>query len=640
MMTSKPFSISLHVQSPTGNTTRVAKALAAHIEAHVAKQDWYTNEPLCMIGVPVYAGRVPNLMLPWLKALRGEGKKAVALVTYGGRHYDDALIELVDHLTDQGFHVVGAGAFVAPHSFDPKLIQNRPNAQDDQALSDFAAAIVRSAQNSRESLDLFSLGLGQRPYRNYLKPNDEAGQPIDFKRIKPAVDYGRCTRCGACVKVCPHRSIPIDAPHTTPGKCSKCNACVQICPVSARMFVDLGYLWHLNELRAKCSEQALNLWTVGVSLEPLALSEDIAAYKQFVKAHYDQDENFRDYITPVIDEFYKHQSLFSKRCQIQGFWIKEGLKEKPLGAVSFLVHKAYPSVLQILFMEYPDRLDVAYAIWHAANKHAKAMGAWRITVGLSGHVNYGLGLSISQNHRATFGAPYSKTYYAAHLDHLAKDFPNLVRKGVTSYAYKWSDAGFPMNDQQMDRLARRSAGKLSYRIANIHRFALDQQDLAIYTKLNNACFTKHDFYYPRHPGEDLALFKDLRHFMVHGSLIFAYYENEPVGFLLWYPDWSEWMRPGETLSIATYLKCMAKGAVSKPSAFKIVEWAVLPEHAKKGVPLAMLKACEAQIKKYHFSQMYTSWILDENINSNTFAKHWATPSEHYAAYRMDIDHHD
>lgn len=49
-------------------------------------------------AVPVYAGRVPNVLLKYLNSMQGYGAKAVPLVLYGNRDYDDALVELTDIL--------------------------------------------------------------------------------------------------------------------------------------------------------------------------------------------------------------------------------------------------------------------------------------------------------------------------------------------------------------------------------------------------------------------------------------------------------------------------------------------------------------------------------------------------------------
>ena len=49
---------------------------------------------LVVLGTPVYAGRVPNLLIPFISSLRGSGALAVPVVCYGNRAYDDALMEL------------------------------------------------------------------------------------------------------------------------------------------------------------------------------------------------------------------------------------------------------------------------------------------------------------------------------------------------------------------------------------------------------------------------------------------------------------------------------------------------------------------------------------------------------------------
>ena len=46
-------------------------------------------------GSPTYAGRLPNVLLPFLRGrFTGGGAAAVAVVLYGNRGYDDALKEL------------------------------------------------------------------------------------------------------------------------------------------------------------------------------------------------------------------------------------------------------------------------------------------------------------------------------------------------------------------------------------------------------------------------------------------------------------------------------------------------------------------------------------------------------------------
>ena len=49
---------------------------------------------LVVFGTPVYAGRVPNLLIRFVAAVQGNGALAVPVVCYGNRAYEDALGEL------------------------------------------------------------------------------------------------------------------------------------------------------------------------------------------------------------------------------------------------------------------------------------------------------------------------------------------------------------------------------------------------------------------------------------------------------------------------------------------------------------------------------------------------------------------
>ena len=73
----------------------------------------FSQSDLVVLGTPVYAGRVPNVLLPFLREKnRGGGALAEPVVLFGNRNYDDALIELRDILQQDGFRCVAAGAFV------------------------------------------------------------------------------------------------------------------------------------------------------------------------------------------------------------------------------------------------------------------------------------------------------------------------------------------------------------------------------------------------------------------------------------------------------------------------------------------------------------------------------------------------
>ena len=125
--------------SGTGTTRRtvehIACGLAEKLSLPVEKVDFsrppvrqqelrFDGADLVVLGTPVYAGRVPNVLLPFLQEkIVGGGALAVPVVLFGNRAYDDALMELRNILAADGLHPVAAAAFVGEHSFSRVLGQ-------------------------------------------------------------------------------------------------------------------------------------------------------------------------------------------------------------------------------------------------------------------------------------------------------------------------------------------------------------------------------------------------------------------------------------------------------------------------------------------------------------------------------------
>ena len=105
--------------SATGTTkktvTRIARRLADALGAVYEEYDYTLPAArqqaltipageLAVVGCPTYAGRVPNLLMPYLRDMvRGSGALAVPVALFGNRNYDDALMELSQLLTAGGF---------------------------------------------------------------------------------------------------------------------------------------------------------------------------------------------------------------------------------------------------------------------------------------------------------------------------------------------------------------------------------------------------------------------------------------------------------------------------------------------------------------------------------------------------------
>ena len=212
--------------SPTGGTKKVADAIAGGFNTPVVEMDLTKPDASVILGenealmavLPVYAGRVPQISLERLSVLKGSGQKAVAVVVYGNREFDDALLETKNALEAGGFQVIAAAAFIAEHSIVRSIAAGRPDAEDEALCRQFAADVMAKLDNPT------SVNVpGNDPYVE-LKPS----------AFHPAANEN-CVKCGVCAEKCPVGAIPLDDPNKTLGDvCINCMRCVQVCPLRSR----------------------------------------------------------------------------------------------------------------------------------------------------------------------------------------------------------------------------------------------------------------------------------------------------------------------------------------------------------------------------------------------------------------------
>ena len=203
----------------------------------------FTETDLVFWGSPTYAGRLPNVLLPFLRGnFTGGGAAAVAVVLYGNRSYDDALKELCEVLTGNGFLAAAGAAVTAEHAFAPALAHGRPNGEDRAAAAEFARKTALTLWG-REHIIPVTVP-GREPIGAYYTPLGLDGEPARFLKAKPKTDPEQCTRCGLCAAVCPMGSIPREEPTECTGICIKCQGCIRECPAGAKYFDDEAFLSH------------------------------------------------------------------------------------------------------------------------------------------------------------------------------------------------------------------------------------------------------------------------------------------------------------------------------------------------------------------------------------------------------------
>lgn len=271
--------------SPTGGTEHIVSLLAEEmgkclkLPVHKIsftlpderkKSCTFTEEDLLILGTPVYAGRIPNKILPDVdRSFEGNGTLAVAVSVFGNRNYDDGLMELALLLENHGFCVAAAAAAAARHAFSDDIGAGRPDKQDEEELRVFARRAAEKIKEfsgeekivngNKSSCGVSALQItGHNPVGPYYTPLRADGQPAKFLKAKPVTDENLCNRCGTCAQVCPMGSISREDPSVVNGICIKCQACIRSCPAQAKHFEDEDFLSHVEMLREHYTRRAAN----------------------------------------------------------------------------------------------------------------------------------------------------------------------------------------------------------------------------------------------------------------------------------------------------------------------------------------------------------------------------------------------
>jgi ferredoxin len=217
--------------SPSSTTKKVVEQIASNFSnkketydlLNFNSQKEFSSDDIAIVGMPVFAGRIPKSGRERLAKLKGDNTKAIAVVNYGNAHVSDALLELVDLLKENNFDVIAAASTVSHHSIFSGVAVGRPDESDIEKINEFGKKCQEKIE-SGESLE--SEIPGNRPY-------------TDYKQLPFVIscDEMLCAFCYDCVSICPEKAIPDDDPIDTDlDLCSRCTACIHICPEDARMF--------------------------------------------------------------------------------------------------------------------------------------------------------------------------------------------------------------------------------------------------------------------------------------------------------------------------------------------------------------------------------------------------------------------
>lgn len=288
--------------------------------------------------------------------------------------------------------------------------------------------------------------------------------------------------------------------------------------------------------------------------------------------------------------------------------------------------KELPEYVQLCFFEaLSGQQEAVNLLVEQAIEYGRKKQCRKLVIGLFGHVNYGLGFLDSHygevNSFSSLGNPeyYNQYFRTMHCSEIK----------LNSYITH------SLHDQMKRYHAIIDKMNRNYEFRSFDRKQFDK-DSKIYTDLNNACFMEHRYYYHRDYIDDAEMLKELFLFMKEDSIIYAFREGQPVGFVMWYPDYNELAKPGESFGTKHYFKNLFRN--KKIRTAKVMEYGVLPEYRGSGLPVALINKVYEILENYGCERVETSWILDENQDSNSFCKEICDEGyKDYVVYEKTIE---
>lgn len=215
--------------SPTYTSKKSAVSIARGLEGELTEIDLtlekaipkmtFSRHDVVVFGFPVYSGRILHEALNRLKIFKGDHTSCVITVTYGNRHYDDALLELFNIVKEKGFIPIAGAALIGEHTYGHIQV-GRPN-RDDLYRDELFGSLVRL--KLRDDNFSFVSVPGKYPYR-------EGGMGGIYRPETNEL----CNQCGICVNMCPVDAISKNNCKTISDKCIACFRCIRICPMHAK----------------------------------------------------------------------------------------------------------------------------------------------------------------------------------------------------------------------------------------------------------------------------------------------------------------------------------------------------------------------------------------------------------------------
>ena len=378
------------------------------------------------------------------------------------------------------------------------------------------------------------------------------------------------------------------------------------------------------------------------SLKEVKTKDDELSFLNMVNIIYTGDANWvRPLDNDIKNTFNPNKNiLFNEGEAIR--WILTDETNTVIGRIAAfynrkLLNKGYCKTGGCGFFECIDSQEAANILFNESAEWLSERGVQA----MDGSINFGerdrfWGVLVDGFHHPLYGSNYNKPYYGK----LFEDYGFNVYFNQYSYIRKLSSEG--VNPAVIEK-AKRLSENPDFEFRSIRKDEMSKV-ASMFRTVYNKAWSKYDDIAEMSQEQADNLFKMLKPIIDRRVLIFAFYQNQPIGFFIAIPDINMATKDlNGNISGINLIKFLYKLKIKKScNILQGIVFGVTPEFQGKGIESGMMIALSdlAEANKIpEYEHFEITWIGDFNPLMIRVIESYvcATKYKHYITYRYMID---
>lgn len=186
------------------------------------------HEDLIIIGGPIYAGNMPEMLLKWVlkEVPKTNGGKAIVYSTSACLENAFGVFSLAKKLEKKGYKIGKLLPYILPRNYYISNYEPTPKAEAIQLFEEAKVAIDRDMMSFDGSYDRSQKVIFWDIFAKIMLMMSKV-----MGRKLAASPH--CTLCKKCERNCPTGNIRVNQEVVFAGKCMLCTRCIHSCPVNA-----------------------------------------------------------------------------------------------------------------------------------------------------------------------------------------------------------------------------------------------------------------------------------------------------------------------------------------------------------------------------------------------------------------------